>query len=720
MHTLDANADSAHVRQQLDRILKSASFTGAARLQELLAYTVEEVLAGRGPELKETVIGAEVFERSGHDPRLDSIVRVTISKLRGKLREYYLTEGLNDAVEIEFPRGAYAPILRWRTPAQFAEKTAEEPILQAPVEPPPRRIPLFAWWILAVSVVVGCVALVVRTTGRPRQLELIRFQIAPPESTPLRSFPIGRVLVSPDGRKLAAMATQAQNSKIVIRAFESVTPWLLPAPPRPTLLAWSPDSSSIVYYSEGRLWRIDIVGGSPLEIGEAQGVRSAAWGNSGQIVFANGGTGGLFEMPLKGGKASRLTEPDISAGEVQHAHPQFLPGGGDLLYTAVHADESQSTIYLLPLRNHSARVALVQAHSNAGFLALPDGRSYLLYVRAGALIAHPFDLRRRRLSGEPFVLEQKVSYYPFHAMADFSASNDVLIFRNNNVTQERRLAVLDRTGKTLAEHAVPGVVRYPRISPDGRSVVVERLKLDSSAGNLWVAPIENLDAANRLTLDAAGSYGPVWSPDSQSVFYGTRRLQGPGLFRKSLRDGAELQLTQMPGTPTNCSPDGQWVLFNHEDAKTSRDIWLARADGRSPPTIFRQTRHDELEAQFSADGQWVTYESDESGTREIFVERFLPHAAERTRTRVARGHSPLWTKGGREIIFHRDGYLFFVERLPGEGLKFSQERPLFRTAPYFHRGFGYDASPTGDKFVFSVPSQSGPSPSSEIGVLLWK
>jgi len=122
MDTLDGKADPAQVRRQLDKIVKSASLAGAVRLQELLAYTVEEALAGRGAELKETVIGAEVFNRAGHDPRLDSIVRVTASKLRARLREYYLTEGLNDPLEIEFPRGGYAPVVRWRSPSRPARR----------------------------------------------------------------------------------------------------------------------------------------------------------------------------------------------------------------------------------------------------------------------------------------------------------------------------------------------------------------------------------------------------------------------------------------------------------------------------------------------------------------------------------------------------------------------------------------------------------------------
>jgi len=722
MSMVGEQPDGTQIRQQLDRIAKSSALAGAVRLQELLAYTVEETLAGRGSELKETVIGQEVFARSGHDPRLDSIVRVTISKLRAKLREYYLTEGINDPVEIHFPRGGYAPVLRLRSTAQpHLEEDDAAPIpLPAPTKSFDSR------WLMLVGILALCVtalgvAIINRQSRQPRQLELVRFQVPPPQSVMLRKFPQGRVLVSPDGKKLAVLATEGDSSRILVRPLESLSGSLLAVPPVATLLAWSPDSRSIAFYSDGQLWRIDAAGGSPLSIGEAKDIRSAAWASSGQIIYANGGSGALLAVPIKGGKATSLTVLSSDNGEIQHTHPVALPGGEELLYTSVRADPSQSTIYQISLHEPSRRTALVKANSNAGFLALPDGRTYLLYIRGDSLVAHPFDPKLRSVSGEPFILEPKASYYPFHSMADFSASNGVVAYRAGTVTEARKLILLDRAGRTRLDYPSTGIDRFPRISPDGRSLAVERMSLNSAVGNLWVAPLENLAAANRVTLDPAGAYSPVWLPDSQSLIYGTRRASRPGVIRQSLRDGTEQQVARLPGTPTDCSPDGQWVIFNQEGSETFHDIWLARTDGLSPPIVFRQTRHDEVDAQFSPDGQWVAYCSKESGVWDVYVERFLPKDSERARIHVSRGFSPLWTKGGKELVFFHNGFPHAAQRQPGEGVKFSEPKQLFSTKVPYHRGFGYHVSPDGEKFVFSVPS-GNPSGAGEtdMGVLLWK
>lgn len=98
------------VQEQLQRIESSAGFRGSARLQRFLRIAVERTLAGQADQLKEYVVGRDVFERGErYDPRTDSIVRVEARRLRSKLRQYYQGEGASDPVIIRFPRGSYVP-----------------------------------------------------------------------------------------------------------------------------------------------------------------------------------------------------------------------------------------------------------------------------------------------------------------------------------------------------------------------------------------------------------------------------------------------------------------------------------------------------------------------------------------------------------------------------------------------------------------------------------
>lgn len=100
------------VRDHLERIVADDLFSGAARLCRFLRFTVESKIAGREDEVKEFVVGREVFDRKdGYDPRLDPIVRVEARRLRAKLAEYYAGPGRTEPLRLEYPRGSYVPIV---------------------------------------------------------------------------------------------------------------------------------------------------------------------------------------------------------------------------------------------------------------------------------------------------------------------------------------------------------------------------------------------------------------------------------------------------------------------------------------------------------------------------------------------------------------------------------------------------------------------------------
>ena len=102
-------------RQQLERVLASATFRQVDRLKRFLSFIVLEALAGRGDQLKEYVIGVQVFDKeSSFDPRADPIVRVQARRLRARLVRYYREEGGTDALVIELPKGGYAPVFKQR------------------------------------------------------------------------------------------------------------------------------------------------------------------------------------------------------------------------------------------------------------------------------------------------------------------------------------------------------------------------------------------------------------------------------------------------------------------------------------------------------------------------------------------------------------------------------------------------------------------------------
>lgn len=161
MSNLEFTPSQPEIEAELERILRSRGFAAAERLSRLLRFTVEQAMAGGGNRLKEYHLGVALFERpDDFDPRIDPIVRVEVSRLRARLKEYYEGEGREDPIFIEYPRRSYAPVFRQpnREEAAEASVTVESP---AAATPGGRRRPVIWWWVGAGVAALAVVALVI-------------------------------------------------------------------------------------------------------------------------------------------------------------------------------------------------------------------------------------------------------------------------------------------------------------------------------------------------------------------------------------------------------------------------------------------------------------------------------------------------------------------------------------------------------------------------------
>ena len=143
VQALPAGLNHEAVRGQVQKIVSSPPFAASTRISRFLRFAVDWKLEGRANELKEYVLGLEVFDRSASfDPRIDPIVRVEARRLRSKLASYYEKEGLDDELIIEFPKGTYAPCFRLREaesiqprPASSSRNIAVLPFANLSAEP---------------------------------------------------------------------------------------------------------------------------------------------------------------------------------------------------------------------------------------------------------------------------------------------------------------------------------------------------------------------------------------------------------------------------------------------------------------------------------------------------------------------------------------------------------------------------------------------------------
>ena len=166
------NSVSVHaIREELDRVLASPSFSTADRRARLLRFLVEESLSQHTDSLKESVIGVEVFERPGYDPTLDSVVRVEMGRLRSRLTEYYSQAGRNDSVRIEIPKGSYQP--------SFNFAGAELAAAAAAISDSKRSLVPVAIALAAVILVLGLAAFAVWRFRSPSSTAPVSIAVLP-------------------------------------------------------------------------------------------------------------------------------------------------------------------------------------------------------------------------------------------------------------------------------------------------------------------------------------------------------------------------------------------------------------------------------------------------------------------------------------------------------------------------------------------------------------
>ena len=491
----------------------------------------------------------------------------------------------------------------------------------------------------------------------------ITFTLPPPEG--LRYLAIyGSLSLSPDGRTVAFVAMDATGrfadaetgpGALYIRSLGSQEARRLSGTDGASYPFWSPDGRFVGFIAGGNLKKIAVAGGPPVTLAEHPDGRSA-WSAQGVILYnRDDDSSGLYRIPDNGGQPTRVTELDRSRDESWHAHPIFLPDGRRFLFLGGSNDRSKSAIYLASLDSQT-RTRLLDVHSQPDYAP-----GFLLYQRGGAVMAHPFDEKQGRLTGDAVAIAEGVDTDTINGRAAFSASaNGALIYRSGPATGgSGRLTWFDRSGKTLGTVAENGFYRYPRVSPDGRHVVVTFSK-DEVGMDLWQIDLAR-GVPTRSTFHPDDDFWPsVWSPDSQRVVFSSSRTRKGvfDLYQRSAAGAATAELLWQSGeskSPSGFSPDGRILLVDRwMNCGSSSDMWALPMTGDRKPFPLIETAFNENSAVFSPSGRFIAYVSNDSGVNQVYVQPFPPTGA-RVQLSSGNGRSPMWTSDGRTVLYSTCG-----------------------------------------------------------------
>ena len=307
-------------------------------------------------------------------------------------------------------------------------------------------------------------------------------------------------------------------------------------------------------------------------------------------------------------------------------------------------------------------------------LVHPSSRQ-LLFIRQGTLYSQGLDSTGAVVVGNPSAMAERV-------VAVSASDTGFIAYRTDSTEERRQLMWFDRKGHETGRigRPEPSGDAAPALSRDGRNIAGHWGRDGNT--DIWVLELPR-GVPSRFTTDPANEWSPEWSPDGRRVVFASTRSGVADLYQQSTSnpERAELLLaTPQNKSVTDWSRDGRFILFRSVDPAMSHDLWALPLDGNKTPFSVVRTRFTESYGQFSPDGNWIAYDSNESGRVEVYVQPF-PGPGTKVRISTSGGAQMRWSNDAKELFYLAlDGRLMAVpirRSSQGNAITPGQPVPLF-------------------------------------------
>jgi len=555
------------------------------------------------------------------------------------------------------------------------------------------RNPLVAWRLtalVAMAIAVGALLWLGRTvrtphiTGTARAVDPMRASIKLPGDLRVTIGGMSVLALSGDGTTMVFSARRGGRRQLYIRNLNEFDVRPLPDTEDGTGPFFSPDGHWIGFFAHGQLRKVASTGGGAVTIAPAALSRGAAWHDDGTIIFTPEPDVGLSRVSASGGPVQMLTTTDVGANELAHRWPQILPGGKAVIFTVYKGVESDSIICALPLPA-GARKVLISGGTTPFYVPDPGmgERGHIIYTREKDLFAVPFDVRRLDVTGPPYRIDADVQQTPTGATALAVSSDGTIVYGSGDSTAGEGLVWVDRRKSDQPKDALPGRASFPRISSDGKRVLLTRI--DRGNYDLWVYDVTmtGLTGSNRLTFDSAFDAAAVWSPNDHRIAFRSFRGQPFSIFLKP-SDGTapDQRLTNAKANQVvhGWTHDGR-VIYSEINTSGGWDLWAVHLDGDRTPKLLLQRLDGPVVGVPSPDDRWLAYTTAESGVPEVFVTELpagaVPVSAPRVQISLGGGVEPVWSRDGSELFYRGIDSIMSVHIGTNGPLKANTPQSLF-------------------------------------------
>jgi Tol biopolymer transport system component len=509
-----------------------------------------------------------------------------------------------------------------------------------------------------------------------------RFSLVLPTGDQLTFAAGTMVAASPDGRTLAYRAARGGTFRLFVRRIDQFEAQIIGDSVVGDAPFFSPDGEWIAYFGSNALRKVSVHGGPAETIAPmTDPPRGGDWSVDGTIVLSGGS---LRTVPATGGTPTTLATAPTGR---RFWYPQSIAGGRAILYTSSGPRPDAGDLEVFEIASKTSHKLLPGA---AGRL-LPTG--HLVFIRSGTLWGVKFDESSLQVQGTPVPIVEGIRVEGGGAVQYNVGRDGTLMYIAGANNNSSHLVWVDRSGKEVPLAVPPRTFYSVRLDSASQVAALDVRDSGTDGADIWVLPLGR-QSPTRVTFDAADDSGPAWMPDGRIVFTSARDRIGTLFAQPANGTGTAVPLASRSDTTkfdpdlvdqAAVSPDGMFVV-----ARSREDIVLVSVADKTVRKLI-ESPFRERNPEVSRDGRWIAYQSDESGSAEVYVRPFPDVSKGKWPVSEQGGTRPVWAHNQKELFYLGPDSTLMSVTFEASGSLFTPSTPKRVTAlpltPGAHRAF---------------------------------
>ena len=650
-------------------------------------------------------------KRTGIPISIDGVISKALAK-DPAMRYQHIDEIPADLKTIELKSGSLTTRI-----------SSQTRMFQSPQKKSSKIIKQIPWMITGAVIIVSLFLIFFLRTNKSTEQDITKLSVIIPQDNPPYLTDNQIISISPDGKYIAYIGTKNGSSQIFLRSITDFNMISLEETEGADNPFFSPDGKWIAFFSNGKLKKISVNGGTPETLCDAPGDRRGYWADNGKIYFSPNYASGIMEISSDGGNETVVTKLDSSKSERTHRWCQVLPGSKWILYTIGNQTNvnsyDNSLIALQSLVNNKRYILNV-----SGDMVRYIEPGILIIARNDNLYAAKFNPDDPNNIAPPITILQNVAGNPSSGVSYYDISESgSLIYLPGAGENNFSLALVDMNGKISPLKLDKDNYQNPRFSSDGSKIALTIGKVPETDGNIWMYNLKE-NTLNRFTF-GQGNYDPLWSKDGKYIYYASGMSGSEGILMRPSDGSASAQrifVTQDLLYPQSITPDSKYLIIGKFSGSTQGDIVELNIHDEQLDTLI-STNNNEVNGEVSTDGKWFLYCSNETGNSAVYLKSY-PDLKGKWQVSNGSGLDPIWSpKGDKVFYLNPQNKLMSVSITTKPTLIIGNPQVLFDVSDMLLQdalGANYDISPDGKKFIFVLRNDQQKN-HNEINVVLnWK